>query len=108
MWLFRIVATTLLVKRTQHQMTSLQFFVTQAKLANSPRHSESSPKLWSGGEIRTPDLVRPRHVPSTKLGHSPTTKIWSGWQELNLRGHAPKACGWPLPYTRNSGGSSRN
>src|SRR5437016_11882248 len=20
---------------------------------------------------------------------------------LNLRGHAPKACGWPLPYTRN-------
>jgi hypothetical protein len=25
---------------------------------------------------------------------------WSGWQELNLRGHAPKACGWPLPYTR--------
>jgi hypothetical protein len=27
-------------------------------------------------------------------------KLWSGWQELNLRGHAPKACGWPLPYTR--------
>src|SRR6476646_5649247 len=26
---------------------------------------------------------------------------WSGWQELNLRGHAPKACGWPLPYTRH-------
>ena len=25
---------------------------------------------------------------------------WSGWQELNLRGHAPKTCGWPLPYTR--------
>ena len=48
MWLFRIVATTLLVKRTRHQMTSLQFFVTQAKLANSPRHSESSLKLWSG------------------------------------------------------------
>src|SRR5579864_9379774 len=28
------------------------------------------------------------------------TKEWSGWQELNLRGHAPKAWGWPLPYTR--------
>ncbi len=27
-------------------------------------------------------------------------QIWSGWQELNLREHAPKACGWPLPYTR--------
>jgi hypothetical protein len=25
---------------------------------------------------------------------------WSGWQELNLRGHVPKTCGWPLPYTR--------
>src|SRR5438309_326140 len=30
---------------------------------------------------------------------SPNTK-WSGWQELNLRGHVPKTCGWPLPYTR--------
>src|SRR5579883_2141974 len=30
-------------------------------------------------------------------------EIWSGWQELNLRGHAPKACGWPLPYTRTVG-----
>ena len=29
-----------------------------------------------------------------------TSENWSGWQELNLRGHAPKACGWPLPYTR--------
>src|ERR1700726_2906424 len=27
-------------------------------------------------------------------------KNWSGWQELNLRGHVPKTCGWPLPYTR--------
>lgn len=27
-------------------------------------------------------------------------KKWSGWQELNLRGHVPKTCGWPLPYTR--------
>ena len=25
---------------------------------------------------------------------------WSGWQELNLREHVPKTCGWPLPYTR--------
>src|ERR1051326_296294 len=32
-----------------------------------------------------------------------THKKWSGWQELNLRGHAPKACGWPLPYTRTVG-----
>src|SRR5262249_59645971 len=31
--------------------------------------------------------------------------LWSGWQELNLRGHAPKACGWPLPYTRIVGES---
>src|SRR5215831_15428368 len=30
----------------------------------------------------------------------PFSEKWSGWQELNLRGHAPKACGWPLPYTR--------
>src|SRR5579872_1628016 len=29
-------------------------------------------------------------------------KNWSGWQELNLRGHVPKTCGWPLPYTRIS------
>src|SRR5438874_12718202 len=28
---------------------------------------------------------------------------WSGWQELNLRGHVPKTCGWPLPYTRIMG-----
>jgi hypothetical protein len=28
---------------------------------------------------------------------------WSGWQELNLRGHVPKTCGWPLPYTRTVG-----
>src|SRR5262245_21634153 len=26
-------------------------------------------------------------------------------QELNLRGHAPKACGWLLPYTRTRGAS---
>src|SRR5712691_5687391 len=25
------------------------------------------------------------------------------WQELNLRGHVPKTCGWPLPYTRIMG-----
>src|SRR5580700_4409743 len=30
-------------------------------------------------------------------------KKWSGWQELNLRGHVPKTCGWPLPYTRIMG-----
>src|SRR5438552_16279218 len=29
-------------------------------------------------------------------------KKWSGCQELNLRGHVPKTCGWPLPYTRIS------
>ena len=34
------------------------------------------------------------HVPPRKH------KKWSGWQELNLRGHVPKTCGWPLPYTR--------
>src|SRR3954471_19659485 len=28
---------------------------------------------------------------------------WSGWQELNLRGHVPRTCGWPLPYTRMLG-----
>src|SRR5579864_6187014 len=27
------------------------------------------------------------------------TKEWSGWQELNLRGHAPKAWGCPLQQT---------
>jgi hypothetical protein len=31
------------------------------------------------------------------------SKKWSGWQELNLRGHVPKTCGWPLPYTRIMG-----
>jgi hypothetical protein len=36
----------------------------------------------------------PRHKSA-----NPTRK-WSGWQELNLRGHVPKTCGWPLPYTR--------
>src|SRR6266478_6534390 len=30
-------------------------------------------------------------------------KKWSVWQELNLRGHVPKTCGWPLPYTRIMG-----
>src|SRR5690348_16551923 len=34
-----------------------------------------------GGEIRTPDLVRPRHAPSTKLGHSPN--CWWLVTELN-------------------------
>ena len=39
------------------------------------------------------------------LSYCPTllprhNKKWSGWQELNLRGHVPKTCGWPLPYTR--------
>src|SRR5258708_18092527 len=34
---------------------------------------------------------------------SATVKQWSGWQELNLRGHVPKTCGWPLPYTRIMG-----
>jgi hypothetical protein len=34
-----------------------------------------------GGEIRTPGLVRPRHVPSTKLGHSPNP--WWLVTELN-------------------------
>src|SRR6476660_3165030 len=32
--------------------------------------------------------------------HNEVAKEWSGWQELNLRGHVPKTCGWPLPYTR--------
>ena len=31
---------------------------------------------------------------------SQRTKKWSGWQELNLRGHVPKTCGCPLAYTR--------
>ena len=31
---------------------------------------------------------------------SEVKRKWSGWQELNLRGHVPKTCGWPLPYTR--------
>src|SRR5215469_12466867 len=34
---------------------------------------------------------------SVRITH---TESWSGWQELNLRGHVPKTCGWPLPYTR--------
>src|SRR5437016_10020423 len=36
------------------------------------------------------------------VSHRKHTK-WSGWQELNLRGHVPKTCGWPLPYTRIMG-----
>src|SRR5437764_15338131 len=39
----------------------------------------------------------PTQLPRQKFTR---TKEWSGWQELNLRGHAPKACGWPLHYTR--------
>ena len=39
----------------------------------------------------------PTLLPRLKLQ---TSKEWSGWQELNLRGHVPKTCGWPLPYTR--------
>jgi hypothetical protein len=27
----------------------------------------------------------------------------SGWQELNLREHVLKTCGWPLSYTRTVG-----
>ena len=37
--------------------------------------------------------------PSTSSQRSSVNK-WSVWQELNLRGHLPKTCGWPLPYTR--------
>ena len=40
-----------------------------------------------------------RSFPSCRY-HGYELQVWSGWQELNLRGHAPKACGWPLPYTR--------
>ena len=39
----------------------------------------------------------PTLLPRQKIAR---TKEWSGWQELNLRGHVPKTCGWPLPYTR--------
>src|SRR6266851_5051207 len=64
------------------------------KLANFPNRSwhsyESSPSL------RVPDNVI--HKPS--LDGQAMSKKWSGWQELNLRGHVPKTCGWPLPYTR--------
>src|SRR6202166_3713737 len=64
------------------------------KLANFPNRSwhsyESSPSL------RVPDNVI--HKPS--LDGQAISKKWSGWQELNLRGHVPKTCGWPLPYTR--------
>ena len=35
-----------------------------------------------------------------RFGGKSKRKKWSGWQELNLREHAPKACGWTLPYTR--------
>jgi hypothetical protein len=67
------------------------------KLANSPNRSwhsyESSPSL------RVPDNVI--HKPS--LDGQAMSKKWSGWQELNLRGHVPKTCGWPLPYTRIKG-----
>ena len=41
----------------------------------------------------------PTLLPRHKLRNVKPRK-WSGWQELNLRGHVPKTCGWPLPYTR--------
>ena len=40
----------------------------------------------------------PTLLPRHKLANA--MRNWSGWQELNLRGHVPKTCGWPLPYTR--------
>src|SRR5712671_3038611 len=46
-------------------------------------------------------IIRVRSFEPCSVSHhleGPTK--WSGWQELNLRGHVPKTCGWPLPYTR--------
>src|SRR5882724_1479937 len=40
------------------------------------------------------------YCPSLLSRHKTHIERWSGWQELNLRGHVPKTCGWPLPYTR--------
>src|SRR5258707_12655621 len=64
------------------------------KLANFPNRSwhsyESSPSL------RVPDNVI--HKPS--LDGQAMSKKWCRWQELNLRGHVPKTCGWRLPYPR--------
>jgi hypothetical protein len=37
---------------------------------------------------------------STSSRVYPRWKLWSGWQELNLRRHVPKTCGGPLHYTR--------
>src|SRR5260370_2677775 len=45
-----------------------------------PLSRNQTARSGRGGEIRTPDLVRPRHAPSTKLGHSPT---WWLVTELN-------------------------
>src|SRR5713226_6331963 len=62
------------------------------------RYRSNPRKVWLRGQ----DLHLRLEVMS--LSYCPTLlprhKIWSGWQELNLRGHVPKTCGWPLPYTR--------
>src|SRR5260370_14584316 len=66
-----------------------------------PLSRNQTARSGRGGEIRTPDLVRPRHAPSTKLGHSPT---WWLVTELNRvhrlfrpalyrRVHEPKSSG---------------
>lgn len=61
-----------------------------------------------GGEQRnrTPILSEPSQVSGLVAAHAAGTlriEIWSEWQELNLREHVPKTCGWPLPYTRTGG-----
>jgi hypothetical protein len=53
----------------------------------------------SSPSLRVPDKAI--HKPS--LHGQTLSKKWSGGQELNLRGHVPKTCGWPLPYTRIMG-----
>src|SRR5580658_4684483 len=55
---------------------------------------------WSPYKVTPYATARPQVLSyATPLQIAKVRKC-SGWQELNLRGHVPKTCGWPLPYTR--------
>ena len=69
-----------------------------------PLTKYSNHKTWLRGQdlhLRL-EVMSLSYCPTLLPRHKPANarKKWSGWQELNLRGHVPKTCGWPLPYTR--------
>src|SRR5580700_11526326 len=51
---------------------------------------------WSPYKVTPYATARPQVLSyATPLQIAKVRKC-SGWQELNLRGHVPKTCGWPL------------